>query len=139
MMNNAERGFSIIELLIVCVVIGIIAVVAVPHLQRAILASENANMYGTLKAIATTQASFVSQNNRFARLGEVNNLMSGMVGNPSGAELVRGKFVLSMSPSNPTDAELRTTYHITATRNIAGEGAITTYVLTQSGMTPIFP
>lgn len=139
MKDKAESGFSLVELLLVVVVIGIIAALAVPYLQKAVGAAENANMYATLKAVASTQASFVSQNSRYARLAEVNNIMSSSVGTQSGNDLIRGKFLITMSPSLPTDAELRTTYSITATRDIPSEGVPIVYVLTQSGLEPIFP
>jgi hypothetical protein len=38
-----------------------------------------------------------------------------------------------MTPSDPTDAELRSGYTITATRNISGEGVVYVFELTQSG------
>ncbi len=139
MMKSGARGFSIVELLLVVVVIGIIAVIAIPHLQVAIRAAENGNMYATLHSVATTQTSFIAQNSRYARLSEVNNIMSNSIGSPSGNGLARGKFVISMTPAVPSDLELRTAYTITATRNIPSEGVTYVYVLTQSGLDPIFP
>ncbi len=137
--NKGEQGFSLLELLLVVLVIGIIAAIAVPHLQRAVRVAENGNMYATLRSVSTTQASFLAQNARYARLNEVNNLMSGAVGTESGNDLIRGKFVLSMVPANPTPEELATKFEINATRNIAGEGIIYVYVLNQSGLQPDFP
>jgi prepilin-type N-terminal cleavage/methylation domain-containing protein len=133
MIKKSERGFSIVELLVVCVVIGIVASVAIPHLQKAIRAAENGGTFATMRTVASTQMSYYSQNSRFARITEINNLMSGAVGTQSGNEVNRGKFVFSMSPATPTDAELRNGYTINATRNISGEGVIYVYQLTQSG------
>ena len=132
-MKNNEAGFSIVELLVVCVVIGIVAALAVPHLQKAIRASENGATFATLKSVASTEVSYFTQNGRFARITEVNNIMSGGVGIQSGNDVNRGKFVMSMSPATPTDAELRNGYTITATRNISGEGVVYVYELSQSG------
>ena len=133
MIKKSERGFSIVELLVVCVVIGIVASVAIPHLQKAIRAAENGGTFATMRSVASTQVSYYTQNSRFARITEVNNLMSGAVGTQSGNEVNRGKFVFSMSPATPTDAELRNGYTINATRNISGEGVTYVYQLTQSG------
>ncbi len=138
MRNKGESGFSIIELLLVVLVIGVIASIAVPHLQKAVRVAENGNMYATLRAISTTQASFLAQNSRYARLNEINTLMSGAAGNQSGNDLVRGKFTISMSPEIPTDEELRTAFTITASRNIAGELPVV-YTLSQSDLTSVFP
>jgi hypothetical protein len=66
-------------------------------------------------------------------LTEINNLLSQGIGTPSGNDIIRGRYVLSMTPSAPTDVELRNGYTITATRNITGEGVIYVYELTQSG------
>ena len=133
MKNKRESGFSLIELLIVVVIIGIVASVAVPALQKGLRAAENGNTFATMRTIASTQVNYYSQNNRFGRLTEVNNLLSSSIGTNSGNNINRGKFVLSMSPAAPTDLELRNGYTITATRSIAGEGVTYVYELTQGG------
>ncbi|CAN5634524.1 hypothetical protein BH10ACI3_BH10ACI3_15500 [soil metagenome] len=133
MKNRGENGFSIIELLVVCVVIGIIAGIAVPHLQKALRASENGTTFATMRTIASTQVNYYSTNNRFGRLTEVNNILSGGIGTNSGNDINRGRFVFSMTPATPTDAQLRTGYTITATRNVASEGVVYVYELTQTG------
>lgn len=133
MKNKKESGFSIIELLIVVVIIGIVASVAVPALQKGLRAAENGNTFATMRTIASTQVNYFSQNNRFGRLIEVNNILSSSIGTNSGNDINRGKFVFSMSPAVPTDLELRNGYTITATRNVAGEGVTYVYELTQGG------
>jgi prepilin-type N-terminal cleavage/methylation domain-containing protein len=133
MINKKESGFSLIELLLVVVIIGIVASVAVPALQKGLRAAENGNTFATMRTIASTQVNYYSQNNRFGRLTEVNNLLSSSIGTNSGNDINRGKFVLSMSPAIPTDLELRNGYTITATRNVAGEGVTYVYELTQGG------
>ena len=133
MKRKSESGFSLIELLIVVVVIGIVAALAVPALQKGIHAAENGNTFATLRVVGSTQMSFYSQRNRFAKLLEINNIHSNGIGTPSGDELIRGKFIFSM-PDDPTDEELREGYRITATRNISGEGITYVYELDQSGV-----
>jgi prepilin-type N-terminal cleavage/methylation domain-containing protein len=139
MKNKRDGGFSIIELLVVCAVIAIIATIAVPYLQKAVRATENGNMYATLRSVASTQASFISTNSRYARLNEINNIMSSSIGTPSGNDLIRGRFTIFMTPAVPTDDELRTTYTITASRSVPSEGVTYVYVLTESGLEPMFP
>jgi prepilin-type N-terminal cleavage/methylation domain-containing protein len=131
--TRGQKGFSIVELLVVVVVVGIIASIAVPHLQKAIRASENGNQFATMRTIASTQVNYFSQNNRFARVTEINNLMSSSIGTTIGNEVVRGKWVMAMTPDAPTDAELRDGYTITATRNVAGEGQVYVYEVTHLG------
>ncbi len=136
MKNRNERGFSIIELLIVCVVIGVIVAIAIPALQKAYRVAENGNTYATLRTIASTEAGFYSQNNRYGRLSEINNILGGSIGTPSGTDINRGKYVLTMTPATPTDVELKDGYKITATRSIASEGVIYIYIVNQAGIDP---
>lgn len=133
MKQKREDGFSIVEILVVCVVIGIVAAVSIPHLQVAVRAAEEGSTIATLRAVSTTEVSFFSQNGRFARITEVNNIMSSGVGTQVGNEVVRGKFVFAMVPAEPTDIQLRDGFRMTATRNVASEGVIYVFELTQSG------
>ena len=140
MRNKREHGFSLIELLLVVTVIGVLAVIAIPHLQKALRTAENSNMYATLRTISTQQVDFYGRNNRFGRLFEVNNVLSGSLGTNSGNDVNRGKFVISMVPAAPTDVELKSAFTITATRNIASEDQVFVYQLNQSGeLTQILP
>lgn len=133
MKKSNERGFSLIELLVVVVVIGLLASIAVPYLQRAIRSSQAGNAYATMRSVATTQTGYYSQTNRFARVTEANNIMSGGIGTQIGSEVHRGRFIFAMVPANPTDAELRESFTMTATRSDPGEGVTYLYELTQSG------
>ena len=42
-MSNKQKGFSLIELLLVLVILGIITVISIPWLQKAIGAARNGN------------------------------------------------------------------------------------------------
>src|SRR5947209_5679011 len=129
MLKGRKDGFSLIELLIVVTVIGIIAALAVPMLQKGIRASENGNMFASMRTISSTQVNFYSQNGRFGRLSEINNILSNSIGTPSGTDVTRGKFTISMVPASPTDVQLKDGYTITATRNVTGEGVVYQYQL----------
>lgn len=133
MSKRGENGFSLIEILLVVVVIGIIAAVAVPAFRKALTVAENGNVFSAMRTISSSQVNYFSQNSRFARLNELNNASSGALGTNSGTDLLRGKFVLSMVPANPTPAELRQGYTINAIRNLSGEDTVYHYSLTQTG------
>jgi len=139
-MKRHQDGFSLIELLIVVVVIGIVAALAVPTLQKATRAAENGNTFAALRTIASTQVSYYQSNGRFGRVTEINNVLSSSLGNNSGNDVNRGRWVYSMVPGGPTDAELRNGYTLTATRNVPSEGVLYQYKLTESGeIVQLFP
>lgn len=132
MNGRGDSGFSLIELLLVVVIIGVIAAMAVPAYQKGMWAAENGSAFGTLRTIASTQVTFYSQNNRFGRLDEINNILGTGVGTIVGDKLVRGKYVFEMTPLVPSDADLSTEYLISATRDVVGD-VVYRYELNQSG------
>ena len=131
MRNKTEKGFSLIELLLVVVIIGIVAAMAIPAYQKGMWAAENGSAFGTMRTIASTQVSFYTQNNRFGRLDEINSVLNGSIGTQVDDKLIRGKYVFEMSPPRPRDEELKT-YSITATRDVPGD-IMYQYELDQSG------
>lgn len=64
--DNASRGFSLIELLIVVAIILIIAAIAVPNLLRARMAANQSAAVATLRNINNAQATYVSE---FSQVG----------------------------------------------------------------------
>lgn len=130
--NKKESGFSLVELLLVVVIIGLVAAMAVPAYQKGMWAAENGSAFGTLRTINSTQLSFYTQNSRYGRLDEINRALGGGVGTVVGDKLVRGKYVFEMSPSRPSDTELARDYFVSATRDVPGD-AVYRYELNQTG------
>lgn len=121
MKNNSQHGFSILELLIVVVIIGIIAGISVALYQRAVMAAENRSAVAHLSLLRSAQANFYAQRHRYGRFDELNATMYGSASKTMGDvinanELRRGKFTFLLVPLNPTDNELRINYRIVATR-----------------------
>lgn len=121
MSKKTQSGFSLIELLIVLVILGIIASLAVPGLVKAKQAAENESAYNTLRAIVSTQLSYYSTNGRYARLDELNAVSSGALGTTSGNQLLRTKFTFEMIPSSPDNEQLKTGYVITVVKSAGNE------------------
>jgi len=130
--RKKESGFSLVELLLVVVIIGLIAAMAVPAYQKGMWAAENGSAFGTLRTINSTQLNFYTQNNRYGRLDEINRQLGNGVGTVVGDKLVRGKYVFEMSPSVPTDSDLHTEYFVSATRDAPGD-VVYRYELNQTG------
>ena len=57
-MRNKEKGFSLIELLIVVAIILIIAAIAIPNLLRSKMAANEASAVGSLRTLNTASVSY---------------------------------------------------------------------------------
>lgn len=129
---NRQNGFSLIELLLVVVIIGVLAALAVPAFQKGLRAAELGSIIATLRTVSSSQAGFFSQNNRFGRISEINTEMRGAIGSTAGDKVIRGQYVFEMTPSTPTDEELRNEFTLTVTRSVPDD-IIYKFELTHSG------
>jgi len=135
MKNKNQSGFSLIELLLVVVIIGVIAAIAVPSLIKAKGAAERGSATSLMRSLSSLQISFYSQHNRYGRLDEINASSSNSLGTVTGTSLVRNGFTFQMSPSAaPTNEELKDTYGIIATRPEPGSPTPYTISMNQSGV-----
>ena len=137
---NKQKGFSLVELVLVVVIIGIIATISFPLLIKAKEAAENSNAYGSMRTISSSQINYFSQHSRFGRLDELNTSQTSGLGTIVGTDLSRGKFSFRMNPVTPTDTELRNGYTIIATKTIAGNENPYVISLDQTGfITQVLP
>ncbi len=81
-MNNPKRfsdeGFSLVELLIVVLILGIIAQMAIPHLMRSKLAANEASAITTVRSVLNAETLYVTTAGG-GRYGTMGTLVSGML------------------------------------------------------------
>lgn len=121
MKSSNQNGFSLIELLVVFVIIGTLAGLAVPGLLKAKQAAENRNAFASMRTMLSSEVSYFAQNGRYGRLPEINTLGNGIIGvNSPPNSLIRGRFTFTMTPSAPSDTQLKSGFHITGTKTVGG-------------------
>jgi prepilin-type N-terminal cleavage/methylation domain-containing protein len=134
MKNKSEAGFSLIELLIVVVIIGIIAGISISFYIRARVGAENRSAVATLAAVRSAQAQFYAQRGRYGRLDEIQTSQNQNLGTGwSATSGRRGKFTFTLDPSTTTDIQLKNNYMVIATRDNDVPNP-PTYTLDQSGV-----
>ena len=140
MNGKAQGGFSLIEMLIILVILGIITTVAVPYLLKAVHRAEESNAFATMRTMSSAQVNYLSERGRFARLAELNAAQANALGTLSGTDLLRGKFTYQMSPAAPTDAELRDGFTIIGSKPASANETAYVISVDQTGeIRTIFP
>lgn len=139
-MHRTEKGFSLVELLLVAVIIMILSSVAVPYLMSAVGAAENGSLFASLKTLSSAQVNYLTANGRYARLDELNTAENNRLGTTVGNEIRRGIYTFSMSPANPTDTQLRENFTVMATKTSNYDRTPFVISIDASGqITQIFP
>ncbi len=99
-MNNPKRfsdkGFSLVELLIVVLILGIIAQMAIPHLMRSKLAANEASAITTVRSVLNAETLYVTTLGS-GRYGSMGALVSGMLVDTVVGSSTKDGYVFSIS------------------------------------------
>lgn len=86
--HNRQKGFTLIELMIVVVIIGILAALAIPRFMTATTKSKQSEAKGILKQIYTMQRTYRQQNNTYWGQGTTASAAAPNAFAPIGVEIM---------------------------------------------------
>lgn len=137
-MRNKQKGFSLIELLIVVAIILIIAAIAIPNLLRSKIAANQASAVGSLRTLNTACIAFSTSYGSFpAALSNLGPVGSGGTASSTSADLIdsvlaagtKSGYVFAFGPGASNQS-----YTITATPITAATTGQNMYFTDQSGV-----
>jgi type IV pilus assembly protein PilA len=140
-MRNKQKGFSLIELLIVVAIILIIAAIAIPNLLRSKMAANESSAVGSLRTINTSCVEYsttygVGFPPSLASLGGTGTATSASAGLIDSvlAGGVKSGYTFAYGAGSPDTAGNIDTYTITATPVVAGTTGQRMFFTDQSGV-----
>ena len=137
-MRTKQKGFSLIELLIVVAIILIIAAIAIPNLLRSKIAANQASAVGSLRTLNTSCIAFSTSYGQFpAALTNLGPVASGSTASSTSADLIDS--VLSAGTKSGytfvyTAGNANQSYTITATPITAATTGQNMYFTDQTGV-----
>ena len=128
--HNRQKGFTLIELMIVVVIIGILAALAIPRFMTATTKSKQSECKGILKQIYTMERTYRQQNNTYWGQGTVANAGAWNAFAPIGVEVMGSAiYTYTITTANAT------TLLVTATCGVLDDDAtVDTWTINDQGL-----
>ncbi len=122
-----RKGFTLIELMIVVVIIGILAALAIPRFMQATTKSKQSEAKGLLKQIYTMQRAYRQEFNLYGDNGASVAALTGGTFNTIGVDvMVTARYQYDIVATDVT-------FTATATANLDDDATIDTWTINESG------
>ena len=127
-MKSKEKGFTLIELMIVVVIIGILSALAIPIFMSSATKSKQSEARGVLKQIYTMQRAYFIENETYCLNGVVAS-----AANPTAFSLLAIELISSTRYTYTMTVPAPNQFTCVATANVDDDPTIDTWQIDNSG------